>query len=134
MTREVKIDLISHDPQTDENVLYLVENGPWPDADEQWSIELSRIQGRIFDAFEIAVDGHLKAKYPDMGNKAVRIQVDMPFGEPVPVLALVERINEFVKQDAEYLSAVHNSRYVSSIRVVTGHQMGRFLGDRKQKP
>jgi hypothetical protein len=68
------IDLITETHETGEFALILVEDGPWPIKGPDWKECLSRIQNRIYDAIDIAIDGHLAARYPDSKGRRVRVQ------------------------------------------------------------
>ena len=73
-THQVKIDLVTEHPDTGVFAVILVETGPWaPDTEQR---ELGRIQDRLYDCVDVAVDGQLAAKYPDSRGRPVRIQLD----------------------------------------------------------
>src|SRR5258707_14932136 len=102
----VKIDLVTQDHDADEFVLILVEDGPWPVESAHWGERLSRIQTRIFEAIDVAVDGHLAAKYPDSKGKIVRVQIDSPGGAPPRLMDLVSKIKErLAERGSTYHSA-----------------------------
>ncbi len=124
----VKIDLITEDPQTGEFVLYLVGDGPWPSPGDPLNEKLSMIQHRIFDAVDLAVDGRLAQKFKESIGKDIRVQIDSPQGAPRALQALVEKVRAFLADDREYSSAISRSAFVAKIRVVTGHELGRFSG------
>jgi hypothetical protein len=126
MPIHVTIDLVSHDPHNDEFVLYLVEDGPWPISEDGWADKLKTIQNKILDVFDASVDGGLEKVYPDSRGKAVRIQIDSPSGEPASLRSLVEKLNDFINSDKSYREAVMRSEFVRGVRIVTGHQLGRF--------
>lgn len=127
MNENVTIDLISHDPSHDEYVLYLVEDGPWSDDPTEFAIELQRIQHRLFQTLDAAIDGHLAEKYPESAGMAVRIQVDSPSGLPDELCELVTKLNALIHQmDNDYGQALVDSTFVPKLRIVTGHEMGRF--------
>jgi hypothetical protein len=71
---KVKIDLVTEHPETGVFAIILVETGPWTPGSEER--ELSRIQERLYNCVDVAVDGHLAAKYPDSRGRPVRIQLD----------------------------------------------------------
>jgi hypothetical protein len=126
MKKCVTIDIITHDPNTDEFVLYLVEDGPWPESSKTWDEILSVIQERVLSAADVAIDGYLADKQPDSRGKRVRIQVDSPNGCPEQLQVLVSAIDDFLATDQSYSSAVRKSNHISGLRVVTGKQLGRF--------
>src|SRR5215831_12893575 len=120
------IDTITYDPTHDEYVLYLVEDGPWPRDDNSWNETLAQIQNRVFDAIEVAIDGHLQKQYPESLGKSVRIQIDSPSGVPALLRDLILKIRSHVKSIDEYRNAIALSQYARSLRIVTGEEMGRF--------
>jgi hypothetical protein len=106
--------------------VYLVEEGPWPENDAGWSTRLRELQNRLYDAVDAVVDGDLAGRFPDLQGNAVRIQVDSPSGCPTQLQAFVDRFGEALDDPGEYRDAIAKSAFVSGLRVVTGHQMGRF--------
>lgn len=126
MNTRVIIDTITYDAIHDEYVLYLVEDGPWPTDDSGWNQCLTRIQNRIFDAFDIAVDGHLHKTFPDSLGKAVRIQIDSPHGSPKQLSDLISKVKQFIDTSKEYSKAIGSSQYIHGLRITTGAEMGRF--------
>ena len=126
MPVSVKIDLVTHDPASDEFVLYLVEDVPWPESEEEWQLRLKAIQDRVLAAADVAIDGHLAGKYPDSIGKSVRIQVDSPLHYQERVTELISDVDRFLVEDPSYAKAVRSSRHIRGIRVVTGTEMGRF--------
>ena len=124
---QVKINLIAEDEQTGEYVLYLLSDGPWPDNEEKWRFQLTEIQNSILDVFDSVVDGGLAKKYPESIGKGIRIQIDSPSGLPRKLGSLVTAIEEYVHQsNNEYGASLTQSQYVSSLRIVTGHSLGRW--------
>lgn len=127
MLDKVTINLVTEDPSTDEFVLYVVEDGPWPNSDDGWKACLNRIQNHVLDVFDAVVDGGLAKEYPDSVGSKVRIQIDSPSGLPDQLSALVSKIDDFVHQsDNVYGKGISKSTFVTSLRIVTGHASGRF--------
>src|SRR5262245_19851706 len=126
MSKRVTINHITHDPRTDEFVLYLVEDGPWPSAESGWETRLKAIQDRVLDAADVAINGYLAAKYPDAVGNGVRIQVDSPFGSPQQLDELVCALKCFLVEDESYATAIANSKSIRGLRLVTGKEIGRF--------
>jgi hypothetical protein len=123
----VTIDLITQDQASGEFVLILVEDGPWPGQDCGWKECLSRIQGRVFDAIDVAVDGHLAAKYPDSLGKKVRVQLDSPSGSPQRVAELVRKIRRHLTEDGgQYRTAIDKSQFIAGLSVAMGHERNPF--------
>jgi hypothetical protein len=126
MADRVTADLVTYDQANDEYVLYLVEDGPWPQDEAGWRSRLAGIQERVLSAADVAIDGHLVEKYPDASGRKVRIQVDSPNGCPSQLESLVAAISRFLLEDASYSAAIPASPQLQGLRVVTGKQMGRF--------
>ena len=120
------IDLITETSETGEFALILVEDGPWPEDDTEWTRCLSRIQSRIYDAVDVAIDGHLAAKYPDSKGRAVRVQIDSPNGLPSALAKLVAKMKAHFETDGEYSNAIRQSPFFQGLRITTGHEMGCF--------
>lgn len=127
MKPHVKLDLVTYDPRLDEFVLYIVEDGPWPQDDATWNHCLNRIQNQVLDACDAAVDGGLAREYPDSLGKPVRIQVDSPSGLPHQVADLVHRLDQYVNDPTnDYGRDMASSTSIGGLRIVTGHSLGRF--------
>lgn len=119
----VKIDLVTYDHTNDEFVLILVEDGPWPHEVSSWRECLSKIQQRIFDSIDVAVDGQLAAKYPDSRGKKVRVQVDSPSGAPARLKALISTVRDYLQANNEYHSAIAESPYIKGFTVALGDEL-----------
>jgi len=109
------IDLITERPADGAFVLILIEEGPWdPDQIES---HLQRIQDRLYDCIDAAIDGHLAAKYPKSTGKPVIIRLDC-YDTPD------ETIANFMRRFAESISGSHDvqrdlavGRFVKSLSV-----------------
>jgi len=126
VSENIELDFITYDPTNDEFVLYLVEDGPWPDDEAGERKYLEDLQDRLLCAADAAIDGGVAKKFPDSRGKRVRIQVDSPHGAPPSVDELVEAVERYVHEDAEYTDALEALQHISGLRIVTGKQMGRF--------
>ena len=70
---KVTIDLVSERPDG-ALVLILVEQGPW--LPERAKSELHRVQQRLFDCVEAAVDGVIAQRFPQSKAGVVVIRLD----------------------------------------------------------
>jgi hypothetical protein len=123
----VCIDLVTEDLVSNEFVLYLVEDGPWPPAaTDEWPVELKRIQDRVLSAVDCAVGGGLIGPFPDSHGRPVRIQIDSPNGCPSELADLIDKLSEFLIDDPTFADAIRQSIFINGLRLVTGHQLGRF--------
>jgi hypothetical protein len=125
-SHKLTVNLFTYDAKNDEFVVYLVEDGPWPIDEATWKKCLSSIQGRIFDAIDSVVDGHLAEKYPECLGKRIRVQIDSPSGLPPALTKLVAKVREHIGEENEYHTAITKSRFIGDLRITTGHEMGRF--------
>jgi hypothetical protein len=66
------IDLITHDPKSDEFVLIMTETRPW-DGSEQ---RLLQLQQKVNAYLAFALDGQLASMYPASIGKPIRLQLD----------------------------------------------------------
>ena len=126
MTTDVTLSHVTYDEKYVEWVLYLVEDGPWPIKEQEWRRCLLRIQQNVLAAVDVAVDGHLAARYPESERRGVRIQVDSPSGSPKRLEELVEAIRRHLGSDREYARAIRESAFIRGLRLVTGKELGRF--------
>ena len=65
------IDMIAHDPNTDEAVLVMNELEPWDDSDER----LPQLQERFNAYVSFLLDGEFAEWNPKLARKRVRIEV-----------------------------------------------------------
>jgi len=70
----------------------------------------------------------LDRQYPDAEGKSVRIQIDSPSGAHPRIQDLLARIRAYLAKDGDYARAI--AARGSAVRVVSGHEMGRF----RQRP
>lgn len=129
MAEQVTFDLVTFDPANDEYVLYLLEDGPWPDTEDGWRDRLLAIQTRVLLGVDAATKGPLADLYADSRGKGARIQIDSPGGSPEHLEDLVDALNQYIHEDPHYGALVRGNPFVRGVRVVTGKEMGRFADD-----
>ena len=117
----VTFNLITEDPRSGELVVCLVENGPWNDDLDDC---LEKLQARLYDAFDMVVDGLLASKYPESMGQQIRIQVDCYDSPPEKVLSFVRKFSAFIHESKEYQTAIKESAFITDIRVVNGSDLG----------
>ncbi|MEI8342636.1 MAG: DUF6572 domain-containing protein [Verrucomicrobiota bacterium] len=66
------IDLIAHDPATDEVALVMTEPRPWFGSDAQ----LFQFQEKLNTYLSFALDGEMLEAYPQFEGKKVRLQLE----------------------------------------------------------
>jgi hypothetical protein len=128
-SHQVKIDLVTEHPETGVFAIVLVETGPWPSGTEER--ELRRVQDRLYDCVDVAIDGHLAAKYPDSRGRPVRIQLDTYDIPEELVRPFFERFARHVDAWAEVQQEIQAKQNVESItfeynpRVIDGYGSGK---------
>ena len=70
MSHKAKIDLVTYDPKRDAHILVMVEQN------DGGTYSLQRLQQRLYDFVDIAVDGFLAEQYPESRGKSVVIRLD----------------------------------------------------------
>ena len=106
------VDFVARGKTPDQWKMVLVEEGPWVDpVDDQ----LRRIQERIYDCIDAALDGQLAASFPESRGKDIVIQLDC-YNLPRPdVEDFFTRFTEGVFVIEDYRNALERSRFVRSI-------------------
>jgi hypothetical protein len=84
------IDMIAHDPKTDEAVLVMNEPGPW-DGSEQRLLEL---QERFNAYVSFLLDGEFAEWDPKLAQKRVRIEMRCAYVPDTRALDLLGRIHD----------------------------------------
>src|SRR5438876_11893502 len=82
------IDLIAHDPKTDEAVLVMNEPNEWDGSDEQ----LLALQERFNAYVSFLLDGEMAEAHPELTGKPTRIElrcVHMPDTRTLELLGLI---------------------------------------------
>ncbi len=115
MTKKVSIDLITKNPKNNEYKLILVEEGPW----EESTLEdrLRKIQDRLYNAVDAAVDGALFQNYPDSKGQKVCVQVDCYDPPSDMIEQLVKGLGQYVDESYEYQNAIKRDQNISSLRI-----------------
>jgi len=92
--RTAVIDLIGHDPKTDETVLVMNEATAWNGSDEQ----LFDLQERFNSYASFLLDGELAEAHPELAGKRARIELrcaHMPDQRTIELLGLIHDQLEF---------------------------------------
>ena len=109
------VDLVSENKDGSEFSLHLIEGDPWDDT--EMPTKLRRIQDRIYDAIDIALDGKLAQKYPDSKGKLVNIVVRLQGKYPRQAVELVTGLNKLIISSGEYQAEIAKSSFVSGILI-----------------
>ena len=85
-----KIDMIAHDPKTDEAVLVMNELEPWNDSDER----LLELQERFNAYVSFLLDGEFTEWDPKLAQKRARIEVRCTHVPDARALDLLGQIHD----------------------------------------
>ncbi len=77
------VDLVSHDPKTDEYALIMVETRAWDGSEER----LQQLSEKIENYVSFALYGQMTKLYPEALGKPIRLQLDCE-SPPDPKTAL----------------------------------------------
>ncbi len=107
------VDFVAHGSTPEEWRMVLVEEGPWKKPIDG---QLRRIQTRLYECVDAALDGQLASKFPESRGKRLVVQLD---GYVLPN----EEIDTFFRRFAAgifevegYRQALASCPYVSDIR------------------
>jgi len=109
MSRKATIDLVTYDPKRDAHILVVVEQG---DGSEDC---LRRLQERLYDYVEIAVDGFLAEKYPESKGKSVVIRLDCYDSPREACERFFFRFAEHIHASTEIQAAISKHRNIKDI-------------------
>jgi hypothetical protein len=112
MGRSVTIDLVTQRPDG-AFVLVLVEEGAW--ASDVVHSELRRLQDRLWDAVEAAIDGHLVSQYPDAMGQAVIIRLNCYDVPRQPVEEFFLRFSDHIRTRADVDADLRGKGFVASL-------------------
>jgi hypothetical protein len=88
MNRSSIIDLVAHDPKTDEVVLVMKEADEWDGSDDR----LHALQERFNTYVSFLLDGELGETHPDLAGKRACIEVrceQMPDARALELLGMI---------------------------------------------
>lgn len=99
------IDVIAHDPKTDEIVLVMNEPDKWDGSDEQ----LLALQKRFNAYVSFLLDGEMAADHPELAGKPTRIELrcaHMPDTRAFELLGLIH--DQLAFQEIKFEVVVRN--------------------------
>jgi hypothetical protein len=109
----VVIDFVAEGERPDEWRMVLVEEGPWRDNVQD---QLRRVQARLYDAIDAALDGQLANKFPQTRGKKVVVQLDA-YNVPGPELAeFFARFSDGALSAPDYKAALARNEFVEGLR------------------
>lgn len=115
MARKVTVDFFTLDQKNAEYVMYLIEEGPWPEP--QLRQRLRDLEDRLYGAIDVAIDGYLAKQHPESSGMRVRVQVDL-HDAPPEAEELVNRIAAHVAEDPKYTADLAKSPHIDGLRIV----------------
>jgi hypothetical protein len=121
---KLTVNLVTWDPDNEEYVLYLVEEGPW----EASSLpdRLRQIQKRIYNAVDAVIDGHFATRFPDSKGKKARIKLDYHTDAPLDAIeVLLNTFGIYISQNEEHQRAIEEKAFISGLRIASRFSMGR---------
>jgi hypothetical protein len=110
---QVKINLIAEMPDG-AWAMVLVEEGPW--ADDELLANLRRVQERLHNCVDVAVDGHLTKLYPHSKGKPAVVRLDCYDTPDAPVREFVERFATYVRDAADIQRDLKAKGFVAALR------------------
>lgn len=111
-SNEFIIDFIARGDSEQEWKLLLVEEGPWQDLDS----ELRRLQDRVYNCLEAALDGHVAEQFPGSIRSAIVIQLDGYDLPDEPVSAFWRRFSSQVLSIPDFAQAFASNEFVSDFK------------------
>lgn len=106
------VDFIAKGKSPNEWKMVLVEEGPWAGPIDD---QLRRIQGRIYDCIDAALDGQLMEKFPESKGKRVVIQLDCYNVPKAEVKEFFQHFSAGVFAVDDYRKALEESQFVQDI-------------------
>jgi hypothetical protein len=110
--RTFVIDFVAKGETSDEWKLVLVEQGPWSESIDK---QLKRVQERLYDAIDAALDGRVAEKFPDSRGKNFVIELDGYDLPKVEVADFFERFSSKVLAGPDYRQALKDNCFVHQI-------------------
>jgi len=101
------IDVIAHDPKTDEAVLVMNQPNEWDRSDEQ----LLLLQERFNAYVSFLLDGEMASGHPELAGKPARIEVrctQMPDSRALELLGLIH--DQLAFQDIKMEVVIRNDK------------------------
>jgi hypothetical protein len=107
------VDFVAKGVNDDEWRMVLVEEGPWKSP--LLEDELRRLQNRLYDCIDAAIDGQLAERFPQTARKRLVIQVDGYHLPEADVRDFFDRFTAGVLATPDYRKAMLESPYVADI-------------------
>jgi len=108
----VTVDFVTQLPQGGWGIV-LVEQGPWPH--EQVESNLRRVQERLYNCIDAALDGKLAEQFPDSKGEAMVIRLDAYNLPEQELREFFTLFAESVPRLPDYAKALASNHFVSRI-------------------
>jgi len=84
------IDLLAHDPETDEVALIMVEKRAWDGSD----LQLFQFQEKLNTYLSFALDGEMAEAYPQFAGKTIRLQLECLENPDARMMQFIEMVKQ----------------------------------------
>jgi hypothetical protein len=88
------VDVVAHDPDTQEYLLVMVEDRPWGSEPNQ----ALQLRAKINTYVGFVVDGSLQDKYPETAGHRVRLQLDCASTPTSEILTIIDHANTKLRE------------------------------------
>ncbi len=106
------VDFVAVGEAHDEWKMVLVEEGNWS-GDR--TTHLYRIQNRLYECLDAALDGQLAEKYPESKGKKIIIQLDCYDAPKNEIEDFFIDFSEMVMSIPDYREALENTKFIKDI-------------------
>jgi hypothetical protein len=89
------IDLVTHDPASDEYALIMVETRPWDGSEER----REELQDKINNYLSFALDGQMSKLYPASRGKPLRLQLDCASPLDPTTAEFIDQVSEQLRSE-----------------------------------
>lgn len=107
------VDVVARGKNPNTFILVIVEQGPW--AESSVAANMARLQDRLYDCVDAAIDGQVSEKFPESTGTKIIVRLD---GYNLPqeqVQDFFARFSKGVQSAPDYVQAIAESRHVTSI-------------------
>lgn len=106
------VDFVTKNESEDEWKMVLVEEGDWGG---ELSEHLHRIQNRLYECIDAALDGQLAEQFPNSKGKKVVIQIDCYDAPRKPIEDFFLEFSNAVMKLPDYANSLAENSFVQSI-------------------
>ncbi len=92
------IDLVAHDPSSDEVVLGMYEERAWDGSEER----LFELQEKLNTYLSFAIDGEMNEAYPQYRGKQIRVQLNCFFSPDSATFAFLDQVKEALPEGVTF--------------------------------